>query len=136
MSEIRLRAVIRIGELSRELDKAQGTRTELHDTVDAKLKTKTLEQAGINIRTAERYEELTAYNEETKPIFIAATEKYLAKLVKSGFKAGGYSRLQASGRVSGSARFHHCGTTTSSTYLLGVKLRDALLGSTIWIQRI
>jgi len=38
--------------------------------------------------------------------------------------------------LSGSARFHPCGTTTSSTYLLGVKLHDALVRSAIWIQRI
>jgi hypothetical protein len=60
-----LRACIRIGEISRELEKAQGERTELRDNDDGKLtKTETLEQAGINLRTAEYYEELAGGREE------------------------------------------------------------------------
>ncbi len=63
-AEIRLRACIRIGEISRELEKAQGARTELRDNGDVKLKTETLANAGINLRTAERYEELTGGREK------------------------------------------------------------------------
>jgi hypothetical protein len=75
-----------------------------------------------------------AKEQEFADILKRAKRYRRSRILKSGFKAGGYSR--ASGRVGGSARFHHCGTTTFSTYLLGVKLRDALVRSTIWIQRI
>ena len=58
--EIYYRACQRIGVLSRELETAQGTRTDLepHDTSDVRLKTAALADAGIGIRTAQRYEEL------------------------------------------------------------------------------
>jgi hypothetical protein len=79
MSEIRLRAVIRIGELSRELEKVVTTGpSSVKIPSDGKPKEQVLAEAGLSTSTANRYEELTAYNEETKPIFIAATEKYLA----------------------------------------------------------
>jgi hypothetical protein len=46
------------GELSRDLEKHERARTDLHDIDVEQTKTETLEQAGINVRTAERYEEL------------------------------------------------------------------------------
>jgi hypothetical protein len=60
-AEIRLRAIAQIGKLSRELEKAQGSRTELPST-DAKKLTKAqqLDAAGLKARTANRYEELAA----------------------------------------------------------------------------
>jgi hypothetical protein len=67
ISEIRLRAVIRIGALSRELEKAERTRTDLHDNDVGQTKTGTREQAGINIRTAECYEEQTSQAGGEKP---------------------------------------------------------------------
>lgn len=75
MSEIRLRACIRIGELSRELETAQGATNELHPNDRKKSKAETLAAAGIPISTANDYEQLTAFNEETKPIFQAATPR-------------------------------------------------------------
>jgi hypothetical protein len=72
-----LRAVVKIGELSRELDKHQGF--DIPDTDDGNVKTKTevLEQAGINLRTAERYEELAGPREEQAQQ--AATDNYLVR---------------------------------------------------------
>ncbi len=52
------RASIRIGELSRELEKARGARTELLPDHGKKLKTATLAAAGISTSAAQRYEEL------------------------------------------------------------------------------
>jgi hypothetical protein len=49
---------MKIGDLSRELETNE-YRLNRRDTDDAPTKTETLEAAGINIRTAERYEELT-----------------------------------------------------------------------------
>jgi hypothetical protein len=59
LPKIKLRACIKIGDLSRELETNERVRTDLRDTSDVQTKTETLEAAGINIRTAERYEELT-----------------------------------------------------------------------------
>ena len=59
-----LRASIKIGELSRELETTQGSRNELRDNDVAKSKAETLEEAGVNIRTAQRYEELAGGKEE------------------------------------------------------------------------
>jgi hypothetical protein len=63
MREMRLRAVIRIGEISRQLEKAKpGPKSG--DTYAAQLtKERTLEQVGISLRTAERYEELSSLRE-------------------------------------------------------------------------
>jgi hypothetical protein len=75
-AEIKLRAVIKIGELSRELDKHQGF--DIPDTDDGNVKTKTevLEQAGINLRTAERYEELAGPREEQAQQAIRAAAEF------------------------------------------------------------
>jgi hypothetical protein len=60
----RLRACIKIGEISRELEKSPQASGGRHDNDVAPTKTEALEQAGINLRTAERYEELTGGREE------------------------------------------------------------------------
>jgi hypothetical protein len=60
-AEIRLRAGIRIGELVRELESHQGAR-ELPDSAVAKFKA--VEDAGLNVRTAQRYEELAGLRDE------------------------------------------------------------------------
>ena len=62
-AEVRLRACIRIGEISRDLETAQGARTELHPNDRKKLKADTLEEAGIPISTANDYEQLTGGRE-------------------------------------------------------------------------
>ena len=63
-----LRACQKIAELSVELPKAQGTRTELRDSSDVKLKTKAVEDAGLNVRTTQRYEGLIGAGfEEVRP---------------------------------------------------------------------
>jgi hypothetical protein len=50
------------------MEKAQGARTELRDNGDVKLKTETLANAGINLRTANRYEELaSSRGEQARP---------------------------------------------------------------------
>ena len=59
VSEIRIRAELRLGELIRDLEKAQGARTELPNTADMKLKTDAIKSAGITPMTAHRLERLT-----------------------------------------------------------------------------
>ena len=50
----------RIGEISQELEKAQGARTKLLLTGEKKSKEEQLAEAGISTSTAERYEQLPA----------------------------------------------------------------------------
>ena len=57
--DIPRRAEIRIGELSRELEKNERVRTDLHPTAGKQTKTEALADAGISTSTAHRYEELT-----------------------------------------------------------------------------
>jgi hypothetical protein len=66
-AEIRLRAIRKIGELSRELDKAQAGRPPkeiLPSDGNNLTKAETLAQAGISTSTAYRYEELAGPREE------------------------------------------------------------------------
>lgn len=77
--EIYLRACIRIGEISRELETAQGDRTELHPASRKKSKTDALADAGISTSTAHDYEELAGGREEQAiNAAAAATESYFA----------------------------------------------------------
>jgi hypothetical protein len=55
MSDIRLRAITQIGKISRELEKTQGTRTELLPTERKKSKEEQLEAAGISTSTAKSF---------------------------------------------------------------------------------
>jgi hypothetical protein len=48
----------RIGQLSRELETLERARTDLRGTGDAQTKTAAIADAGIGIRTAQRYEQL------------------------------------------------------------------------------
>jgi hypothetical protein len=68
MSEIRLRAEQRIGEISRQLEKHQrGKDGKFHVPIGGKMaKEQQLKEAGISTSAAGRYEELSAYNEETQ----------------------------------------------------------------------
>jgi hypothetical protein len=59
MSEIRLRAITQIDRISRELEKAERARTDLHPTDRKQTKEEQLEAAGISTTTAHRYEQLT-----------------------------------------------------------------------------
>src|SRR5215475_2784048 len=81
-AELRLRAAQRIGQLSRELETAQGERTDLPVNDDRKLtKEETLDRAGLNDRTARRYEELSGPREqEAMHICAAATDAYFTNL--------------------------------------------------------
>ena len=47
MSEIRLRAIARIGQISRELEKNERARTDLHNTGVKQTKTEQLAAAGL-----------------------------------------------------------------------------------------
>jgi hypothetical protein len=62
--EIRLRASVRIGELVRELDTVERARTDLDDSDVGQSKTKAIENAGLNVRTAQRYQELAGPREQ------------------------------------------------------------------------
>ncbi len=53
-----LRSIRKFGQLSQELEKAQGTRTELHPNDGKKSKVEQLAEAGISTATAQRYEQL------------------------------------------------------------------------------
>jgi hypothetical protein len=84
-AEIRLRACIRIGEISRDLPKGKpGPKrgsSKLNDTDVAQFdKEDVLQRSGIQIRTAERYEELAGPKEEQAEAIIgAATDAYFAE---------------------------------------------------------
>jgi hypothetical protein len=98
-AEIRLRACQRIGVLSAELEKAKNQ----HDARDSDVasKTETLTKAGVNIRTAERYEELAGGREQqAQDIALAAADSYFATtqaenepVSMNGFKAASRSAL-------------------------------------------
>jgi len=62
-AEIRLGASIRIGELSRELEKAEAHGGKIRLPADGKSKDETLAAAGISTTTAHRYEQLTGGRE-------------------------------------------------------------------------
>ena len=69
MSEIRLRAIAQIGKISRELEKAQTVHTKEHGSEirlasSGKSKSEQLEEAGLSVRTANRYEQLAAPEEQ------------------------------------------------------------------------
>jgi len=59
MTEIRRRAEVRIGELSRELDKAEAHGGKIWFPTDGKSKSEALADAGISTSTAHEYEQLT-----------------------------------------------------------------------------
>jgi len=63
-AEIRLRAGIRIGELVRELKVSEQAAGGRHDTAVAPTTTQAVEDAGLNVRTAQRYEELAGLRDE------------------------------------------------------------------------
>src|SRR5262249_50292606 len=63
-AEVKLRASIKIGELSRELEKAQGFAATILPNDRKNTKTEALKQAGIPISTANDYEQLTGGREE------------------------------------------------------------------------
>jgi len=64
-AEIKLRAVRRIGELSKELDKAQGGRTDrLSNNAVTKSKEKALKRAGITKMSASRFERIAEIPQE------------------------------------------------------------------------
>jgi len=60
----RLRACIRIGELNRDLETAQGIRNELLPNGEKKSKEQILADAGISTSTANRYEQLAGGKEK------------------------------------------------------------------------
>ena len=64
--QIRLGAVAQIGKISRELEKFERTRTGLQDSAVLQTKTKQLQEAGLTLRTANRYEEPAAPVEGSK----------------------------------------------------------------------
>jgi hypothetical protein len=82
--EIHLRACVRIGELSRDLDQAQTVRQADGATVrlpaGGKSKAEALADAGISTSTAQRYEELAGGREEqAQAAGRAAMEAYFAQ---------------------------------------------------------
>jgi hypothetical protein len=77
MSEIRLRAMTRIGELSRELEKAKPDKGHGAGLPTiGKTKEEQLEAAGISTSAAQRYRELVSPSEELVPVVTAAMENY------------------------------------------------------------
>ncbi len=80
MAEIKLRASVRIGELVRELDSHERARTDLPDTAVVQTKTETIRAAGLNERTAQRYQELAGPREaQAQQAGKAAAEVYFAQ---------------------------------------------------------
>ena len=78
--EIHLRACIKIGEISLELEKAQGARTDLEPLLTVKKKSDALKDAGISVPTAARYEQLAGGREEQAQVSAKfAGEAYFAE---------------------------------------------------------
>jgi len=74
--EIKLRACRRIGELVRELDSFERTRTDLHDSAVVQ-KTAAIADARLNLRTAQRYQELAGpRGDDLQAAGSAAAESY------------------------------------------------------------
>jgi hypothetical protein len=69
-SEIKLRAALKIAELSRELEKAKpgGAGGGSKTTSMSRSKTQQLAEVGINKRTAQRYEELAGPRETVRQV--------------------------------------------------------------------
>jgi hypothetical protein len=95
VKEIHLRACIRIGELSRDLDKAQGSgggrpvkdsaETSSGRTEDVSTKAKALAEAGISTSTAHEYEQLAGGRDEQAQAAVkAGAEAYLAEVRAEG----------------------------------------------------
>ena len=79
-SEIRLRASVRIGELVRELDKAQPTYSGVQLPEAGKLKSEAIAEAGLSRTQAYRYQELAGPREANlQSAGKAAAEKYFAE---------------------------------------------------------
>jgi len=74
VSEIKLRAAMRIGELSKELETNERSRTDLHPAAGRQTKTATLKAAGVSTSAANRYEKLAEHADQV--------EAYIAKKVK------------------------------------------------------
>jgi hypothetical protein len=71
-AEIRLRASIRIGEISRELEKAEAHGGKICLPNGRKSKSETLKAAGIPVSTANDYEQLiVAEGCGRRPVFLA-----------------------------------------------------------------
>jgi hypothetical protein len=71
VAEIKLRAIVRIGEISAELETHERTRTDLHPINGKQTKTRVLEKAGISTSAAHRAERLAEHAE--------AVEAYIAR---------------------------------------------------------
>jgi predicted DsbA family dithiol-disulfide isomerase len=80
-AEVKLRACIRIGEISKELEKAQpnkGHGSEIPN--DGKTKEEQLNEVGISTSTAQRYEQLTGGRQkQAQKTAEAATEAYFSE---------------------------------------------------------
>jgi hypothetical protein len=83
LSEIKLRAVIRIGELSRELEKAEQAFGGRHPNDGKPTKADQLKTAGISKSSAHRYEELAGPKEkQAQHVVQAATDHYFKKALE------------------------------------------------------
>jgi len=81
-AQIKLRACQRIGEISRDLEKAEkiGGPGKFKVPTDGKLKSEVLAEAGISTSTAQRYEELAGPKlEQAARVVDKATEAYFAQ---------------------------------------------------------
>lgn len=85
VKEIHLRACVRIGELSRELETAERSRTDLHPAARTQTKTAALAEAGISTSTAHEYEQLAGGREDQAHAAIkAGTEAFFATTKAAG----------------------------------------------------
>lgn len=85
VKEIHLRACIRIGELSRELEVSDQARGGRRPTSGKPTKTEALAEAGISTSTAHRYEELAGGRDEQARVAVkAGADAYLANARAEG----------------------------------------------------
>lgn len=122
--EIRLRAERKIGEIAREIEKAQGRRTDQPSATKARgseTKAATLEAAGIAKEDASRFERIAAIPPDVFDVEVTKPEANTRSLARLGgtYRASAASPRQTKARV-----------TTSSDVL---RMRDHFTGQ---IQRI
>lgn len=83
IAEIKLRCERRIGEMTREMPKAQGARTDLTSSHDV-TKKKALKDAGFNKMQASRFEAIASLPEETFEAHVARVKANNEELTTVG----------------------------------------------------
>jgi N6-adenosine-specific RNA methylase IME4 len=134
IAEIKCRACVRIGRLSRELEKTPGARTDLEPVPASGNRSKeaTLEDAHVSQSAAQRYEELADAEDEAP----TAAEAYYAKCKAEGEAptlAGLRSALKKERRAEREAQL--ADRTRKASEKIGTKLYGVIMADPPWAFR-